>query len=438
MKLFRNAFLYLILASPAVLFTTCTKDPDLVGLNLVSPSELLKLGYTDTAQIVAYTVKVDTVSTQKLTYALIGSMNDPVFGQTDATFYSQILLVDEGSDYGTSPVFDSAYLVLPYHGVYGDTMSNMTFRIYELTQPLDATDTMYSFNTVPYDESHLLGSLTFVPRPHDSVYIDGTKTAPSLRIPLTEYFGQRMLSISADSLDDNDSFLNCFYGICIVAEKQETPGKGSILYFTVPSSKSMITLNYHNTEDTTKAYYIINTNCMRFGNYSHNGYSSASPLLQQQFSGDTTVGNQYLFLQSMGGCRVRLRFPSVPDWQSKHHLIVNDAQLIFTNASPGSQYTEPASLALMQIDDDNVSIGDYLDDQLESSTYFDGNYNETDHTYRFRVTRYIQQLMTGKVENNGLYLIISGAAINSDRLILNGPQNPYGKLKLFVKYTVLD
>lgn len=426
-------------ALPALLFTTCTKEPDLVGLNLVSQSELLKLGYVDTASMVAYTVKVDTMNTEELSYALIGSMNDPVFGQTNATFYSQIRLVDEGSDYGTSPVFDSAFLTLPYKGAYGDTMSNMTLRVYELTQQLTLYDTMYSFNTATFDESHLLGTLSFVPRPSDSVMINGTKSAPQLRIPLTEYFGQRMLSVPTDSLVDNDSFLNSFYGICIVAEKQETPGKGAILYFTVPSSSSMITMYYHNTEDTTSAYYIISSYSSRFGHYDHNSYSGASPLLQQQITGDTTGGDQYVFLQSTAGTKVRLRFPTLPQWQNKGKIIVNDAQLILTNASPDDQYPVPASLSLRLVADDNISIGGYTDDEyLEGSTYFDGTYNETDNTYRFRLARYIQQLITGDIDNNGLYLIISGGAVNANRIVLNGPKNPYGKMKLFVKYTVVD
>ncbi len=440
MKLLRNAFVYLMLALPALVFTTCTKEPDLVGLNLVSQSELLKLGYIDTATITAYSVKADSINTEELSYALIGSMNDPVFGQTNATYYSQLRLVDEGSDYGTSPVFDSAYLALPYYGAYGDTMSNMTLRVYELTQQLIQYDTMYSFNTATYDESKLLGSITFVPRPHDSVMVNGKKVAPQVRIPLNTAFGQRMLSVPVDSLADNESFLNTFYGFCIVAEKQETPGKGAILYLKAPSTSSTVTMYYHNTEDTTTAYFIISSYSARFGNYDHAGYTTASPLLQQQLAGDTSSGDQYVFLQSMGGVRARLHFPSLSHWQNTNKkYIVNDAQLILTESSPGSQYKPPTNLTLRLVDDDNISIGSYTpDESLETASYFDGYYNSTDHTYRFRLSRYVQQIMTGEIENNGLYLIISGGAVNANRIVLNGPGNPYGKLKLFIKVTEVD
>lgn len=428
-----------MLALPALVFTTCTKEPNLVGLNLVSQSELLKLGYTDTATITAYSVKADSINTEELSYALIGSMNDPVFGQTDATFYSQIQLVDEGSDFGTSPVYDSAFLSLPYSGAYGDTMTNMTFRVYELTQKLVLSDTMYSFNSATYDNSKLLGSLTFVPRPHDSIMVGGSKTVPQIRIPLTDYFGQRMLSIPTDSMVDNDNFLNSFYGICIVAEKQETPGKGAILYFTVPSTRSIITMYYHNTEDTTTAYYIINSYCSRFGNFDHGNYSKASPLLQQQIAGDTSLGNQYVFMQSMGGLRAKIRFPNIHKWSNNKKLIVNDAQLILTESAPGSQYTPPSMLTIRVVASNNISIGGYTpDESSEGSTYLDGYYNETDHTYRFRLARYIQQLINGDIENHGLYLIISGGAVNAKRLVINGPSNPYGRMKLFVKYTEVD
>ena len=438
MKLLRKASVYLLIALTAFFFTTCTKEPDLVGLNLVSQSELLKLGYVDTAGIVAYTVKVDSMNTEELSYALIGSMYDPVFGQTDATFYSQLYLVDEGTYFGTEPVFDSAVLALPYKGAYGDTMSNTTFRVYELTQKLVYNDTMYSFNTATFDESHLLGSLTFVPRPSDSVLVAGKKVLPQIRIPLNSYFGQRMLSVPADSMVDNDSFINSFYGICIVAEKQETPGKGAILYFTAPSSSSLITMYYHNTEDTTSAYYLISSYGARFGNYDHHGYNNASPLLQQQIAGDTSLGQQYVFLQSMAGTRVKLRFPALPQWNDNHKVIVNDAQLILTNASPDDKYAIPASLSLRLVADNNA-VGGYTDDEYtEGSSYFDGTYNKADNTYRFRLARYVQQVINGDIKNNGLYLLISGGAVNANRLVLNGPGNPYGRMKLFIKYTVVD
>ena len=339
--------------------------------------------------------------------------------------------------FGTSPVFDSAFLYLPYKTSYGDTLSNMTLHVYPLTESILDSVHSYSNKSVSYDQNNPLGEVTFQPRPHDSAYYNGSKQAAILRIPISSYFGNSILQADTTSLNTAVAFVKYFKGICIVADQQNNPGKGSIITFSVPSSYSVLQMYYHNTEDTTSYTFAITTGCSRFQNYSHNGYSEAIPTLKQQLKGDTLLGKQFLFAQGMAGAKIHIKFPYINKWADKDKILVNDAQLILGNSSTSGVFTNPSSLTLRGVGEAGTTSPYSVVDETESSTYFDGTFNTTSNTYRFRLTRYIQQLLQGKVNTNGLHLIIPSASYVGTRLILNGTSSPQSDMKLYIRYTKL-
>ncbi len=418
---------------------SCKKDLNLVGLDLVSPEELLKLGYTDTVQVNAFSVREDSVKTANLAYPLLGSMNDPIFGVSTADWFSQIRLTSEPTDFGTNPVFDSAFLYLPFVGSYGDTLSNMTLRVYHLNESIFDSIHKYSINTISYDQANPLGELTFSPRPHDSAYFEGQKHAPVLRIPLNSNFGQLIIGVDTANFTNNTKFLSYFKGIAIVSESQSTPGKGAIIKMAVAAGSSKISMFYHNSTDTSGYNFTLSSDCKSFTHFDHGDYDEASPLLRQQIlTGDTTLGGQFLFVQTMGGVRVKLRIPGVKNWFSNQKVIINDAQLILTNASPSSTFPPPSNISLYPVAADGTLSAVSLPDANEGQSYFGGYYNSSSGRYTFRLTHYIQQLMTGEQNDYGLYLIIPGSSISGGRLVLNGIHAPSSSMKLYIKYTVIN
>jgi hypothetical protein len=78
-----------------------------------------------------------------------------------------------------------------------------------------------------------------------------------------------------------------------------------------------------------------------------------------------------------------------------------------------------------------------IEDESDVTGYFDGTYNSASNSYRFRIKRYIQQVLTGKTNDNGLHLIIPGASYVGSRLVLNGTSSPQSDLKLYLRYTRL-
>ena len=418
-----------------LLISSCTKELSPIGMDLLNPLDLLSMGYTDTVQIKAYSIPEDSVYTRNLTYAQVGSMYDPVFGRTNATFYSQLFTSTTSLRFGTTPVFDSAYLYLPFKSSYGDTLSNMTLHVYALTEGIVDSLHSYSNTTLTYDQANPLGEITFQPKPHDSTFYNGQKQAPMLRIPINSNFGNYILSADTNSLNNNTEFVKYFKGICVVAEPQNTPGKGCILTFSMPSDYSRIQMYYHNTEDTLSYSFAITTDCSRFQNYDHNGYAEAVPLLKEQLLGNTSPGQQFLFAQGMAGVKIKIEFPYLNKWFDTEKIVVNDAQLILGNASVSDVFANPSAVTLRGVGESGTTSPYSVIDETENSAYFDGTFNKTNNSYRFRLTRYIQQVLTGQVSNKGLHLIIPSASYVGTRLVLNGTESPQSDLKLYLRYT---
>ena len=428
------AFIALI----SLLISSCTKEISPIGTELVDSLDLLSMGYTDTIQIRAYTVSDDSVYTLNQKYAQIGSMYDPIFGRTTATFFSQVITTSSRARFGTNPVFDSAFLYLPYLAAYGDTLSNMKFHVYPLTESIIDSVHSYSNRTIGYDVSKPLGEITFQPNPHDSAYYNGKKQAPILRIPINSTFGNYILAADTTSLNTISAFVEYFKGICIVAEPQNSIGKGCIVNFDLSTLNSYIRMYYRNTEDTTTYQFNVNTNCTRFQNYDHYGYTEAIPVLKQQLEGNTSLGQQFLFAQGLGGLKIKIEFPFLKQSFNNQKTVLNDAQLILGNSSTSVVFVNPSSVTLRTVGEAGTTNPSSIVDENEVAGHFDGTYNKSSNSYRFRITRYIQQVLTGEVNNNGLHLIIPSSGIYGARLVLNGTSSPQSDLKLYLRFTKLQ
>lgn len=256
-----------------------------------------------------------------------------------------------------------------------------------------------------------------------------------MRIPINSTFGRYILGATdTTSLYNNTEFVKFYKGLCIIAEPQSTPGKGAILSFTVPSEESRIQLHYHNTEDTVIYNLAIASSSSRFQNYDHNGYKEAIPLLRQQLAGNTSLGQQFLFAQGMAGIKIKIQFPGLSKWTDNKNIVINDAQLILGNASISEVFTSPSSLSLRSIGEAGSTSPYALVDETDRPDYYDGGYYKASNSFRFRITKYIQQYILGQTNTNGLHLILPSSYVGN-RLVLNGTASPQSDLKLYLRYT---
>ena len=198
---------------------------------------------------------------------------------------------------------------------------------------------------------------------------------------------------------------------------------------------SNLSLYYHNDTDTLSYSFVIENEAARFNVFDHNAYVESYYQLHDQLQENYASADESLFLQPMAGTKIKIVLPYL---NQLSNIAVNKAELIFPidqAVSNLDNYIPPQSLSLVKVDSEGQYL--FLQDQIASPSSFGGAYNESKKEYRFIISRYIQDLITGKEENNTLYLLVSGSAINANRVVLNGINKNPG-LKLAITYTRID
>ena len=419
----------------AVIMVSCEKEPDQIGLEITPPQDQMNGKMTDTVTIEAYSFEKDSIATALVDPSLLGSYFDPEMGRTVAGFCAQMLLSNVNVNFGTAPLVDSCVIYLAYDGHNGDTTIPQTIRVYELSQSL-MTDTNYYSNQHLSHYNTEIGHITFLPRPTDSVKINGSKTLATLRINLTRTstaFAQKLLNASSAQLADNATFLKYVKGLYFTADPANY--KGCVSYFYLLSSLSKMTLYYKTSpqDSINNSYDYTFVSGVRFSHFEHDQYRHASvPFRKQIVYKDTTQGRQQLYLQTGGGVRVKLRFPYLKKFNTTRKVAINEAQLIIPNNDPGNDLTKPTKLSLVGINADGTLY--QLADQSEGTEYFGGSMLDN-YEYHFRITKYIQSLVSGTHTDYGLTLLIAGEANRFERLMIGGPKNPNKPIKLRIVYS---
>ncbi len=426
-----------------ILILSCNKEFDKIGLDIQPAEDKLNVKYNDTTTLVTYSVREDSIPTGNSSVSLLGSYKDPIMGKSTASIYTQLRLSIAGYNFGEAPILDSLILSLAYSGSYGDTTTSQTVKVYELSGKLYPDSSYYSNHNIQKCDVEL-ANYTFIPKPHDSVVVGNDTLPPQLRINLssiTSELGNKLLNASETDLEDNENFLEFFHGLFITAEPVEADG--AILYFDLMSTISQMVIYYQNAEeDSLQFNFVINDNCARFNNYNHNNYEDAIPEFKNQvLNSDTSLGDNMLYLQALGGVKTKIRFPNIKDFISSGNIAVNQAMLIIKGIEENDDYEPPSRLALVKINEEGKT--EILIDQYEGDIYFGGTYISSDNEYRFRISRHIQHLLTGSETDYGLYLMISGSSIKADRLTIYGanPNPPIpleDRIRLALTYTILN
>src|ERR1035437_5942143 len=150
-----------------ILFTTlaffsCKKNDSPVGVNILPGSDVLGAAYAEISATRSYSMFDDSVYTKNISNGnLLGSMNDPVFGRTDASIYSNFEIQGDRlcGSFGGNPVLDSVVLALVYaSGVatLGDTTQPISLDVFPLTEKIYRDSLYYSDRTISYDKNYTL------------------------------------------------------------------------------------------------------------------------------------------------------------------------------------------------------------------------------------------------------------------------------------------
>ncbi len=400
-------------------FPSCEKKAGQIGYIIQPEDSKLEIGYSDSTFIHAYSVLIDSIRSDRLTNTALGCINDPVFGKTIASFYTTFTLSINEKDFGDDNTLDSLVLQLYYQGAYADTNAVLNVQVYEIIDEdtLTADSSYYSNLELEIDNINY-ADYSFMPRPNDSVVVDGDTLPPLIRINLTDVnpnLGQYLLDADTNVMEDTETFRDYFKGLYVTVENVSA-GDGTFAYFGLSSSYSKMTLYYN---DSVSYDYNITTSTPTVGKYDHDYSTADNDFKQQVVFGDTTLGDKILYTSGFSAARTYLKFPYLNKWARKENVAVNEAKLIIPGADVEDFYGAPDQLTMLEINEDHEL--ELLIDYDEGASYFDGYYDEDRNQYVFRITRYIQSYISDTtLINNGIYLQVYGASTVPERFVIKG------------------
>jgi hypothetical protein len=425
----------IVLFGGVVIFSSCNKKPESIGLDLVDHSKLPV--FDTTFSVVAYSTVEDSVVTDETSINLLGSQYTENFGLTVASIYTHLRLLGLSPDFGDDPQLDSAFLTLVYSGYYGDTLTPQTIKIYEVIEDFYKDSTYYSTDKFNVSDVEL-ANFTFYPYPTDSVTInDSTEVSAQINIPLNELFVNKIFYPDVDSaLVSNDKFLEYFKGIYITVDSMASPGEGAILYFNLMNARSKVTIYYN---DSLTYNLVFNTNSARIGNFHHNYGKSLNPNFRSQIlDHDTLIGTENLYLQGLAGVKTIIKMPSISAWVNLNNYAINDAKLTIPVSDYPEELTPASRLVLFKLNESSEL--EFTDDQLEGDNYFGGSFNDSTDFYQFRLSFYMQDLLNG-TPDYGLVMLISGKTTNANEVRLSGTEpgiTDPSMMNLKIVYTKLN
>lgn len=424
---------------------SCKKSPDTIGNNLISDSDYFEIYKTDTVEVLCYSY-LDSVSTGNVPNALLGSMNDPVFGASEAGFYTQFRPSVAGQSFGSSPVLDSLVLQLSIANYYGDTTGIQTVHAFVLSDSLSTLSSYYNTSQVATFSVDHANGYQFQPRPNTKMHVYGTDTVRQavIRIPLSNELGNYLMSLDTTAYSRPDLFKDYFKGLHLYCDPVSYNGAISSIELT-NNTFTLLQLYYHAaaTPEKLMRYDFYTTSLdVYFNSISHDYAMGSQEFVDQVLDGQTELGKQQIYLQSMGGVKSRILIPNLSHWTDSLvgcRMIINEAKLIFpaSTFATDSIYKAPTNYFLLGFNADSTTY--LLPDYFEGTNYFGGSYDASNQSVTFRISEYVQEMIMKKHENYGLSFGINGASYNAQRLVINGPESAVGqKLRLEVIYSIIN
>jgi hypothetical protein len=404
------------------LFASC-ESTSTIGLE-VDPTIAVKGTLVDTVTITSRTLQDDVISTTSATRHPLGFFKDPTFGTTESSLAMAVNLPVDAYNFGTTPVVDSAILVLNYGGqFYGDSTATYSIDVHQLSDNISRATSFLSTKDWPYNGT-LLGNKTGKLYPNTKYKVTDVVTGkadtlrtvtPQIRIPIDKTFIQNnIVDIGSTNLKSNANFTRFFNGLHVQINKTSSNGNGGLMFFDFAGTSSALVLYYKkqnvstSIKDTVSIDFPINTSKNPVAATIKQTYTTA---ITAQLNNPTT---QYpvTYLQPLSGLKNKIAFPYLSKFAtSVGKIAVNKAELVIDLAT-GSDvlpYNAAPRLSLYRYDiaEKRQNLPDNAtnqDSRALDPTVFGGYFNSLTNQYVFVVTSYIQDLLDGKSKDYGTFL----------------------------------
>jgi hypothetical protein len=406
------------------LFSACKKNWNELGSQLIATENITVLSF-DSLKIKASIHKEDSLSSLNTSSYFLGSFTDADFGSTDASIYTEFRMPSSDVVFGENAQADSIVLSFQIEGFYGDTSSALNISVKEMLEEITSSTTDSSgqdSSIVIYtDQDFLIDNTTI----GSLSYTAASSGATLVNINLTNEFAQSFLDAETLNFEDNTAFQSFFKGLYISCD--QFTSQGMLLELDLLDVSSKLTLYYQNSESDSLSYdFQINSNADKMTRWSHDYSTTNIPNL---------IGEEDLeqaYVQGSVGYRTYLTLPSLESLKDSNYVI-HKAELTipyFYNEND-SVFSIPSKLGLAAVNSQGGLEILSEDQNIQGSSYFDGNSNILDQTYTFNIARYAHKVIEQGYTNR-LAIYVPSSVISPERvLLLNDDVNSI-KLKLFV------
>lgn len=383
-----------------LILSSCTDPNDTLGLVELDPtslSEIITFGETSSFDWQTSEIESeDSLRTDNVRDLVLGEITeDPIFGYSKSSFYSQILLKENNVVIEENPIVDSVILSYTFSDFYGELSEFNSIDVKRIHNEIYKDSIYYSttFDVMNSSGENLVEEFKII------------EDLSILKIKLNNSkFGSAILELGSDSLVNNEIFLQAFKGISVSAESENT-----MIYLNPDGSNSKLLIYYHYeniASDTLSLEFALGGDVARI-----NLFNKKSLL-------DTIQFGNARYIQSMAGAKMKISFNDLDTLKSLlDGKVLNKVTMGFS-LEPLSyiNYAAHENLFLVRVDDNNndVFMSDFT---IEGEGHFGGSLE--DDKYEFNITRYFHDLLNTNNYTNDLYLLPSGAAINANRSILN-------------------
>jgi len=338
-----------LIAITAVFFISCDKDFNSIGSDLIG-NEHFGLESKD-YNVLAYNQKIGPVQSNNLPINALGIYEDPVFGTTEASFVTQVVLASPNPVIGANPEIVSVTLYVPYllkstttdpvsgdntyvlDSIYGSETGKIKLSVYENgcfmrdLDPLTGFLERQKFYTNQASEFETLKKPTLLNNDpaasqNSEFFFDKTgfkettpatttggeptitRTAPGMRLALNNaYFKTAIIdAITSGSgkLATNDVFKDYFRGLYFKVEKSGSNASNMAL---MDFSKGTITIKYKEDSSTTPVERVERSIVLNLTGNTVNLLSNTNkPAYDAAVNNpNTTAGDEKLYLKGGEG-----------------------------------------------------------------------------------------------------------------------------------------
>lgn len=402
---------FIAVMAMAMLLASCNEKESMLGAELQDPATLYN-GICDTAYGVASTFFDDSLLTSGQSSALIGSFYDPLFGSSEAIFFSQITTTNSSSvEFDQYCSIDSVVLSLSISKLFSESSQSkaykdLHFEVYQLAEPPQKDSAYYAWDNIA-----VTGNCLF-----DDVVSLAESDSMVVRMNLNPLFGQYLENHYYAS---EEEFVNAVKGVRIRLVNDGTPLMATV-NLAASGTGMTVYYRYHDTISRTFAF-VVGGSAPHFSRFVNNYTGDLSVF--NNGAADSLEGSRYLYLTPMGGTTIKADFSQfVANFHSQHPTaIIHHAELLLPVADI-SPSAKPDLIAALKYTEGGAVIN--IPDMYDVYTYsgFDGHYDSEKGYYRLRITQHLQKLIGSGVDY-GTMLIISGRRSSPEHLVLNGYDN---------------